>query len=172
MAQGRGPEHPMGEVLRAIFDHCSAKYGEAETRKVWLNIARKAGRPKGKTDAWRDWLLMAGAGYDLNTHRWNPHRGKPNWRAIALDVVRHEAQFDRSLLQAKRFLARVKADEKRARRLWGETRTKREAPQDAPSDQSNIARLLVGLEAVLLEANRERGESYLMAQEKLRQKPP
>jgi hypothetical protein len=172
MAQGRGPEHPMAEALRAIFDHCSAKYGEAETRKVWLGIARKAGRPKGKTDAYRDWLLMAGAGFNLLNGMFNPHRGKPNWRAIALDVAKYEAQFDRSLLQAKRFQAHVKANEKRARRLWAETRTKREAPQDAPSDQSNIARLLAGLEAVLLEANRERFEPYLMAQEKLRQIPP
>jgi hypothetical protein len=162
----------MAEAMRAIFAQCCKLYGEAETRKIWKEIAGKAGRPKGKTDAWRDWLLMAGAGFNLHNGMFNPHRGKPNWRTIALDVAKHEAESDRSLLQVKRFQAHVKANEKRARRLWAETRDKRKAPQDSPSDQSNLSRLLALLEDVLREANRERFEPYLMAQEKLRQKPP
>ena len=185
MAAHQEPEHPMTEALRAIFDQCCKMYGEAETRKIWKGIAGTPGRPTGGTDAFRDYILMGGLGLNTLTGAVSVNRGlyekrigKPNFRRAAHEAADFERQQflqhgKRDLVNAQRFLALVKANEKRARRLWAAAKVKRNA---APYE-AKLSALLDELSVILREANTLRLEPYLLAMEastrrKKGQKPP
>ena len=172
MATRQEPEHPMAETLRAIFEQCCEMYGEAETRKIWKGIAGTPGRPTGSTDWWRDFSLMAGLGVNTLTGAVSANRaqyekriGKPNFSRAAHEAADHERQIllqqqgKRDLVNPKKFAALVKANEKRARRLWADAKMKRKA---AP-DEAKLSALLEALRAILLEANKLRFEPYLQA---------
>jgi hypothetical protein len=171
MATRQEPEHPMAETLRAIFGRCCAIYGEAETRKIWKTIAGKRGRPAGSTDAFRDYILMAGLGLNTLTGAVSANRalyekrlGKPNFSRAAHEAADYERQTflqhgKRDLVNPRKFAVLVKANEKRARRLWVAAKDKRKA---AP-DEAKLSALLEALRAILLEANKLRLEPYLLA---------